>query len=194
MLFEGSKISFRKLGNSLRAESGDAVNASPPCRRGLFWDTKQAELLMIQNSARVSPGQRSRILELRAAHLQNIEGIVRKRKDVVWELQQATVMPESALWQTDCILKGGHLVYNSKLLLPACHSRIASSRYVRLEAAQFFSCHLPQMIVCSCRPGSLTVKSRDFHFTGVVYTTKGSANMSTPINNNAPRSFKIFLR
>ena len=50
----------------------------------------------LQAAARVSPGQRDRILDLRHAHLQKIEGIVRKRKDVVWELQQATVMPESA--------------------------------------------------------------------------------------------------
>ena len=50
----------------------------------------------MQSAARVSPGQRDRILKLRNAHLQKIEGIVRKRKDIVWELQQATVMPESA--------------------------------------------------------------------------------------------------
>lgn len=44
----------------------------------------------------MSAGQRDRILKLRQAHLLKIEGIVRKRKDIVWELQQATVMPESA--------------------------------------------------------------------------------------------------
>ena len=67
----------------------------------------------MQNSARVSPGQRSRILELRAAHLQNIEGIVRKRKDIVWELQQATVMPESASSRQTAF---------SKVSIPTCKS------------------------------------------------------------------------
>ena len=45
---------------------------------------------------RVSPGQRDTILELRAAHLQKMGDIIRERKDIVWELQQATVMPDSA--------------------------------------------------------------------------------------------------
>lgn len=51
---------------------------------------------MAQLAARVSPGQRDRILALRHSHLQKIEGIVRERKDIVWEMQQATVVPESA--------------------------------------------------------------------------------------------------
>lgn len=68
------------------------------CRYSLFLssDIPTRILIVLQSAARVSTGQRDRILKLRQAHLLKIEGIVRKRKDIVWELQQATVMPESA--------------------------------------------------------------------------------------------------
>ena len=49
-----------------------------------------------QNVCRVSASQREKILVLRSAFLAQMETIIKQRKEIVWTLQQATVMPDTA--------------------------------------------------------------------------------------------------
>ncbi len=64
---------------------------------------------VVQLEARVSPAQRDRILALRNSHLQKMESIVRERKDIVWEMQQATVVPETASARQTAFAKVGFI-------------------------------------------------------------------------------------
>lgn len=93
----------------------------------------------MQSTARVSPAQRSRILDLRATHLQRMEDIFRRRKDIVWELQHATVMPETASMRNSAFSKVRHFAPDLSQCAP--NRLLCTSQRCWLDQQSLFLTH-----------------------------------------------------